>query len=670
MFTSLRFVRPLRALSVPLGLAILFAAALAWGEPVCDETSAPGASEAKSEEKAGNYAKTPDSVIPYRHFQDPYAHFFDEMIEFLGTGRYPGADYAAARVGFLAPVAPASDADIGQRMFEGVQLAFEQANAGGGYNGTPFELVVRQDIGLWGASSNEMTAFGYEDDVLAVIGSIDGGNTHIALRVALKMQIPMVNTATTDPTLTETAIPWLLRCMADDRQQGYALAQHIYKEQGIKSVVALRVNDRYGRMGMIEFRDAAQRLGYPLRAELRWDRGERNFDRQLDRIARIGPEAIVLWGNASDAAAVVREIRKREMPVRIFGCDRLASPEFLDGAGETAEGIAIAASYDPTRDDPRLRKFVDAYTKRFQRAPETFAAHGYDGANILIASIRKAGLNRARIRDALYEYREYRGVTGLIEFDATLNDVGPVYIATIEAGRLVYREMEFAMTPREREVPRPYRAMAESPPGARSPVRGKATPGAEIRVGCFLPLDDRGRNVVRGMERAVAEDLHRNPTQARIVLVIRDSRGAWGDNNTDLVDMVTADQVIALVGSTERRGTHLAETIAARMHFPVLSLCGSDPTITAIPIPWAFCVTPGGRTGPPPAGVDMDFALGYDTAALLVAGIREGGDSRRELRDTLAADKWYEGMSGTFKFDALGNRVDKAREPQQEKGQP
>ena len=34
----------------------------------------------------------------------------------------------------------------------------------------------------------------------------------------------MVNTGTTDPTLTETAIPWILRCMADDRQQGYALA--------------------------------------------------------------------------------------------------------------------------------------------------------------------------------------------------------------------------------------------------------------------------------------------------------------------------------------------------------------------------------------------------------------------------------------------------------------
>ena len=256
------YLRRLRILPV---LAVLLAAVPAY--------AASAAEEEKSGEKGTNYGKTPDSVIPYRNFRDPYARFFDEQVGFLGTGRYASADHETARVGFFAPVAPAADADIGERMFEGVQLAFEQANAAGGYNGMPFELVIRQDIGLWGASSNEMAAFRYEDNALAVIGSIDGGNTHIALRVALKTQTPMVNTATTDPTLTETAIPWLMRCMADDRQQGYALAQHIFQERKIKSVVALRVNDRYGRMGIVEFRDAAQRLGNPLRAELRWDPG-------------------------------------------------------------------------------------------------------------------------------------------------------------------------------------------------------------------------------------------------------------------------------------------------------------------------------------------------------------------------------------------------------------
>ena len=275
MAPASRIVRCPPALWLLAVLAFFVAVGTGWGTPAGDETPAPPMEEVKPEKEAPNYGKAPDSMIPFRNFRNPYARFFDEPVGFLGTGRYEGADHETARVGFFAPVEPAADADIGQNMFEGVQLAFEQANAEGGYEGVPFELVIRQDIGLWGASSNEMAAFKYEDNALAVIGSIDGGNTHIALRVALKTQTPMMNTATTDPTLTETAIPWLMRCMADDRQQGYALAQHIYRERNIKSVVALRVNDRYGRMGMMEFRDAARRLGHPLRAELRWNRGER-----------------------------------------------------------------------------------------------------------------------------------------------------------------------------------------------------------------------------------------------------------------------------------------------------------------------------------------------------------------------------------------------------------
>ena len=647
-------------------LALLLVTPLAPGTHGAPDDAAP--EKPKAEEKAAPYGKTPASVIPYRNFRDPYARFFDEQVPFLGTGRYQSADQETARIGFFAPVEPASDADIGRTMFEGVQLAFEQANNAGGYNGIPFEIVIRPDLGLWGASSNEMAAFRYEDNALAVIGSIDGGNTHIALRVALKTQTPMVNTATTDPTLTETNIPWLLRCMADDRQQGYALAQHIFRERGITSVAAFRVNDRYGRMGMIEFRDAAQRLGHPLRAELRWNRGERNFEVQLDRIAALAPEAIVLWGNASDAAAVVREIRRREMPVQIFGCDRLASRTFLDSAGVAAEGVAIAASYDPTRDDAPLREFVAAYIERYGQAPDAFAAHGYDGARILIEAIHKGGLNRARIRDALYEYTEYEGVTGRIEFDLTLNDVGPVYIATVENGRLAYRELEFAMVPAG-DAPRPYRTLEQAPPKARSPVRRAAASRGEVRVGCFLPLDDRGRDVVRGMEEAIAEDSRRNPDRDPIVLVVRDARAAWGDNSP-LVDMVTADGVIAVVGSTERRGTHLAETLAAKIHFPVLSLCADDPTITAIPLPWVFCVARDGEADPDAEETNMDFALGYDAASLVVDGIRSGGDSRRELRDTLVQDRWHEGMSGTFRFDALGNRIDRIPDPRRYERQP
>jgi ABC-type branched-subunit amino acid transport system substrate-binding protein len=618
----------------------------------------------------GNYGRTPDTVIPYREFHQPYVRFFQEVTAFRGYGR--DAQNAGlpetVRIGVLAPTGSAPDADLGQEMIDGITLAIEQANAGGGYQGIPFETVLRRDAGLWGGTANEMVAFKFHDDVVGVLGSIDGANTHIALRVALKAQVPMLNTATTDPTLTETAIPWLMRCMADDRQQGYALAHHIFSKCEIKKVAALRVNDRYGRTGIAEFRDAARRLKHPLRLELRWDRGDRDFSKQLDRIAQTGAEAVVLWGNAEDTAAVVQEMRRRNMPQLIFGCDRLVSRRFLEIAGEAADGVVAVATYNPTELNPRYTEFLKAFQKRFDREPDSFAAHAYDGANILIESIRKGGLNRIRVRDALHEYDRYAGVTGLIEFDTTLNDIGSVYIATVTDGDYVYERADFSKSARSAPGAIPYRTLADSPPVARvaQVADNERIPKAH-RIGCFLPLDTTGESVVRGLRMALAQ-LDTLSGEVPIELIVRDSRGVWGDNGSALTSLVANEDVLALVGSTERRGTHLMETMVAKLHVPLITLCGDDPTIHAIPLSWIFSVAPAGdivdenfvrrfelRYG---TAVTREAAMGYDAGQLLLSAIRGGGTTRAGLRKQLATAACRTCVSGSFRFDALGRRVD------------
>ena len=119
---------------------------------------------------------------------------------------------------------------LGIKMLQGAQLAIEHANAAGGYKdrNIPFELVVKNDNGLWGATGNEVINMTYKDKVWAILGTIDGANTHIAIRVALKLEIPMMNSGDLDPTLMETNIPWIMRCVGDDRQQGYMLVEYLY----------------------------------------------------------------------------------------------------------------------------------------------------------------------------------------------------------------------------------------------------------------------------------------------------------------------------------------------------------------------------------------------------------------------------------------------------------
>jgi ABC-type branched-subunit amino acid transport system substrate-binding protein len=119
----------------------------------------------------------------------------------------------------------------------------------------------------------------------------------------------------------------------------------------------------------------------------------------------------------------------------IFGYDRMAQKAFLVAAGEAAEGVTIAASMNPDSRDEAWLRFCDAYRARWGEEPDSFAAHAYDGANLILGAIRTGGLNRARIRDALYALGSWRGVTGTIVFDTNMSNVGAPWLAVARDGR-------------------------------------------------------------------------------------------------------------------------------------------------------------------------------------------------------------------------------------------
>lgn len=382
------------------------------------------------------YAGMPPKLAPFKEYQSPYVFFFDERLEYLGPGRgkEPLSELTEVRLGFVGPIQGTRHAPLGRRMLQGAILAVEEANAAGGFDGLPFTLMVRNDLGLWGASSNEIVAL-HDAGVWAMLGSIDGANTHIMLRLALKLDMPLVVTGDTDPTFTETRIPWAIRVNGDDRQSSYALALQIHDVLGHTRVAVLRVNNRYGRVGTAEFKDTMKRLGAPILLELRYEPGDTTFASQLERIRRASPDAVLLWGDVEEAGAVVRQMREAGMQQPVFGSDRLVSDEFLKVAGQAAEGVIATYLYDPTSDDPILRDFNRRYRARFGDEPESFAAHAYDGMKIMIEAIRRAGLNRVRIRDELTSLNGYRGVTGEIIFDERWDDVGPIWMAEVRDGK-------------------------------------------------------------------------------------------------------------------------------------------------------------------------------------------------------------------------------------------
>jgi branched-chain amino acid transport system substrate-binding protein len=405
--------------------------------------------------KSSNYASSAIDVEPFGHVKPYFEHFLEQM-EYTGPGRAKPEpeDIDAVKIGFLGPIVPtvsvatggkSHEESLGIAMLRGARMAIDEANAAGGYRprAIPFELVVHNDNGLWGASGNEIVNLAYKDNVWAILGTIDGANSHIAIRVALKAEIPMINTGDTDPTFIETNIPWVARTIGDDRQQNYLLLDYLYRKQGFERVAIIRASNRYGRFGVREIKDGSRRLGHPITLEMAYPVGGVDFSLQIDRLADAAPEAIVHWGNAADGAQILNQLRERGLDQPFFCSDRCVTEEFVNLAGDHAQEVFSTYPWNPDREDPALERFRREFEDRFGVEPDTYASHAYDGMNLLIWAIQNAGLNRAKIRDLLaYRSDPWPGVTGEIPLNAVLDDAGEVFMARWDGERWSFYSRE------------------------------------------------------------------------------------------------------------------------------------------------------------------------------------------------------------------------------------
>jgi branched-chain amino acid transport system substrate-binding protein len=599
------------------------------------------------------YAGEPADLSPYAKFAAPYD------LNYVHPNIYSGAareipepkDLSEIRIGFFGPVEPNPESIFGLRMLHGAQLAIENANAHGGYGGKPFRLMLHNDYDnwqakavygedrptdptIWGSASNEVVKMVYDDRDWAIFGSISSESTHIALRVALRAEIPIVNSASTDPTIPETYIPWYFTNLQDDRVQSLTLARRVFTELGMKRVAILRVNSRYGRFGVIKLRDAARRLGHPIVIEQKYLPGDTDYSKQLQVIRSSRADAIVLWADEAQAAGILKQMRAAGMKQRVFGAYRTLGPELLAQAGDAAEGFEAVFPYDATRNDPKWIEFNRRFETRFHEKPEQFASLAYDAMNALLDSICKAGLNRARIHDALANIEQFDGVTGHMVFDPNQKNVAPMYLGTVHNGAITYRVATMEKPPAAPQPPAapaasaapqvPYARVGEDGVAYAGPHPNDLKPGL-IRVVLFGPHAAQvaqSTDVLAELAAVAAKG-----REWKLDPVASDQN--WGAASTQLVHALMDEHDLAIV-ALDRDAAHLAEQLALKAFVPVIAL-SSDKKLTSTNIPWIFRL---------PAETAPAAAL----KLLETAEARSGANAER-LRDVLASGDVVSGVA-------------------------
>lgn len=379
--------------------------------------------------------------VVVRKESEPFMHFRKRSLEYAGPemeDESPGERVTEVRIGWFGP----SDAKnaVGGSMWWAASLAVEETNATGGFQGRPFRLLPSWTENPWGTGARMVTRLVYEDQVQALLGSVDGPATHLAEQIVAKARVPLVSPVSTDKSVNLAGVAWMFSCAPDDRQMARLLAQAV--TSGLKSPndqwVLCSATDHDSRMAAKEILRA---FGISNRApafRFHFAAGSPAFDVQVDSLEKIKPSAIVISAGVEDAARLVKAIRQRNLEIEVFGTHQLGCHAFLRLAGESAEGVRFPLLFAPRANDPLFRRFSDRFMSDYGHEPDYAAALSYDATRMLVEAVRLGGLNRARIREALVKLSPWEGIAGLIRWDGTgQNERAVREMGTIRLGRIV-----------------------------------------------------------------------------------------------------------------------------------------------------------------------------------------------------------------------------------------
>ncbi|MDM8550257.1 ABC transporter substrate-binding protein [Desulfobacterales bacterium HSG2] len=319
-------------------------------------------------------------------------------------------------IGLSAPMT-GQQAQYGQSMKKGIELAIDRINEAHGINGRPIRLVAKDTRGNLKAAKKIARRFTRDKRIVAEIGGFSSSASMAARAVYEKAGMVQLSPTASHPSFAPGS-PWSFTINATEEDKGPFAARMAVEILGKKRLALLFSNDDWGTAARTFFINEAKRLGADILAQESFLRGTRDFTAIIKRLRAAKPELLCIISYYNDGAVILRQCREIGWDdVTVMGPNSMYSPALLELSGPAAENVYTFTTFFPKEPRAEVQKFVKEFEARYRSTPGLVAALGYDAMNLLSQAIKNGGADRGAIRDALAKISDFEGATGKIMFD-------------------------------------------------------------------------------------------------------------------------------------------------------------------------------------------------------------------------------------------------------------
>jgi branched-chain amino acid transport system substrate-binding protein len=372
-------------------------------------------------------------------------------LKFLGllagllTGLLGGNAFAAEpiRIGVVNEITGAQ-AEAGVFTVNGIKLALEEINKGGGVLGRQLELRIEDN-----QSTNPGTVLAFsklyaEGGLAAIIGPIRSTQIQAASPSIAKGGIPTM-IGGTDTTLTHVNNKWLFRARPNDSYSSRVIADFAVNTLKGKKVAVVHSTDAFGSGGKTNLLAALKDLGVEPVLVQGYTNNSQDFTPIVLAIKKSNADLLATYmTNSPDVGIFAKQLRQLGLSVPWVGSPSIISVTALNLAGDSLHGTYGIADFTTDANDV-TKAFTKKYKDKYGINPDTFASWAYDSMHLLARALKAANSTEPEaLRKAILGIKGYTGVEGNYAFDENGDGLHGYNVVKNEGGKITFmKHVEF-----------------------------------------------------------------------------------------------------------------------------------------------------------------------------------------------------------------------------------
>lgn len=326
------------------------------------------------------------------------------------------------KVGIVQATSGGSAALYGVMQKNAAELAIDEINASGKLGDFKLVGIHEDDGGDRGQSVNIFQRLIFQEKVTAIFGPTLTSSAFTADPIAQKAQVPVIASSNTAPGVTDIG-DYIFRTSPPEGIVFPGVLSYVKKKYAPKTAAQIYgIDDTLMKTAYAVHKKALEDEGIKIVDTESFQKGDVDYSAQLTKIKAANPDIIVIAGLAEETANIVRQARQLGIPQStiILGANAAISTKLAELAGAAANGFVVGSSWFISYDNPRNKAFVEAYRKRYNSDPDTFAAQAYTAVYVFADALKRAGgpAPAAKLRDAIAATQNFDSDAGSFSFDA------------------------------------------------------------------------------------------------------------------------------------------------------------------------------------------------------------------------------------------------------------